>query len=304
MKINSGQLHFAVNRPKTFSVLALPISCDRNHLLYYSRSQRYFYNEWRRITVSDTRSIPPAYIHGIHPVKELVRTRPHEIDRIYIARAKESPALFGLLKEAKKLHLPYQLVPAKKIDFITKTKKNQGIAALCTIRPYNTIKEVYRKIETSRHAPLICIPASVEDPNNLGAIIRSCAAFDVDALLLERKHTAPFSASVAKSSAGAVEHLTIARPHNLEKVVADFKHKGFVVVGADMHAKQSVWLAEYTTPLIFIIGGEHRAIPPYLSKQCSCRVSIPLAKSVQSLNVSAATAILLYECSRQRNAIY
>jgi 23S rRNA (guanosine2251-2'-O)-methyltransferase len=140
----------------------------------------------------------------------------------------------------------------------------------------------------------------VEDPGNLGSIIRSSVAFGADALLLERKNTAPLNASVAKSSAGMIEHLCIGRPKNLEALVQDFRSKNFAVIGAEMKKGKKPEETDFTGPLILILGGEHRGIPPYLNKLCTGFVSIPMTEKTQSLNVSATASILLYEIARQR----
>ena len=144
------------------------------------------------------------------------------------------------------------------------------------------------------------IAASVEDPSNLGAIIRSCVAFNVDALLLERKNTAPLNASAAKSSAGMIEHLCISRPKNLEGLVAEFASGGYAIAGAIANDGAAPETVDMTGPFVLILGGEHRGIPPYLARLCNRKIAIPISGKAQSLNVSAAGAVLMYECSRQR----
>jgi 23S rRNA (guanosine2251-2'-O)-methyltransferase len=240
-------------------------------------------------------------IYGIHAIEELLQNRITSIDHIYFDQNKKSTALFDLMKTCRKERLSYNLLPEGRLSYLAGTTKHQGVVAQCSVQPYSSIEEIQQKLSNQNHTPLLLIPASVEDPGNLGAIIRSCAAFNVDALLLERKNTAPLNASVAKSAAGMLEHVTICRPKNLEQIVENFKNQGFSIIGAEMEGGKQPDEIDFTVPGILILGGENRGIPPYLKKQCTAFVSIPIAQQVQSLNVSAATAVLLYECTRQRN---
>jgi 23S rRNA (guanosine2251-2'-O)-methyltransferase len=242
-------------------------------------------------------------IYGIHAIEELLQNRISSIDHIYFDQNKKSTALFNLMKICRKERLSYNLIPEIRLNHLAGTDKHQGVVAQCSAKPYSTIEDIQTKISGLNRSPLFLIPASVEDPGNLGAIIRSCAAFSVDALLLERKNTAPLNASVAKSAAGMLEHVTISRPKNLEQIVENFKTEGFAIIGAEMEGGKAPDKIDFTKPCIIILGGENRGIPPYLKKQCTEYVSIPIAQQVQSLNVSAATAVLLYECNRQRNNI-
>lgn len=242
-------------------------------------------------------------IYGIHAIEELLQNRITSIDHIYFDQNKKSTALFSLMKTCRKERLSYNLIPEPRLTYLAGTDKHQGVVAQCSARPYSSIEEIKKKLTSQPHAPLLLIPASVEDPGNLGAIIRSCAAFNVDALLLERKNTAPLNASVAKSAAGMLEHVTISRPKNLEQIVEVFKTEGYSIIGAEMENGKAPDQIDFTKPCILILGGENRGIPPYLKKQCTEFVSIPIAQKVQSLNVSAATAVLLYECNRQRKSV-
>jgi 23S rRNA (guanosine2251-2'-O)-methyltransferase len=242
-------------------------------------------------------------IYGIHAIEELLQNRITSIDHIYFDQNKKSTALFNLMKICRKERLSYNLIPETRLTYLAGTDKHQGVVAQCSARPYSSIEEIKEMLVSQSRAPLLLIPASVEDPGNLGAIIRSSAAFNVDALLLEKKNTAPLNASVAKSAAGMLEHVTISRPKNLEQIVEDFKSEGFSIIGAEMENGKDPDKIDFTKPCLLILGGENRGIPPYLKKQCTEFVSIPIAEKVQSLNVSAATAVLLYECNRQRKSV-
>lgn len=239
------------------------------------------------------------FIYGIHAVEELLKNRIQSVDHIYFEKEKQSQPLFQLIKLCRKERLSYNLVPENRLQQLSGTTKHQGVVAFCSVKEYCSIETLHQTLENKKD-PLLLVPASVEDPGNLGTIIRSSVAFNVDAILLERKNTAPLNAAVAKSSAGMLEHVCISKPKNLEGIIKDFVSKGYSVVGTDVHKGKKPSEICLSGPTILIMGGEHKGIPPYLSKLCTEFVYIPISQTVQSLNVSAATAIMLYECSRQR----
>jgi 23S rRNA (guanosine2251-2'-O)-methyltransferase len=238
-------------------------------------------------------------VYGIHAVEELLKERLEAIDHIYIDSEKRSAPLFNVMKTCRKERLAYNLVPSVRLNQIAGTDKHQGVVAVCSVQPYCSPEELKAKI-AGIAAPLFVLAASIEDPGNLGAIIRSCVAFGVDALFLERKNTAPLSPAVAKTSAGLISHQTILRPKNLEGIIRDYAASGFAVIGAQAGKGSAPGELDLTGPTVIILGGEHRGIPPYLEKLCTGFVSIPIAPQAESLNVSAAGAVLLYEAGRQR----
>ena len=246
-----------------------------------------------------SQSEPSAIVYGIHAVETLLETRQESIDHLYFDKTKRSQPLFNIMKLCRKERLSYNLVPPLKLFQVAGTENHQGIVAVCSVKPYCTIEALEKKME-GKKTPLFILAASIEDPGNLGALIRSCVAFSVDALFLERKNTAPLSPVVAKCSAGTVEHLDILRPKNLEGIVESFRARGFRMIGAHAQKGTPPDKIDFSGPTMVIIGGEHRGIPPYLDKLCTCFASIPSSGFAQSLNASVACAIMLYECSRQR----
>jgi 23S rRNA (guanosine2251-2'-O)-methyltransferase len=238
-------------------------------------------------------------VYGIHAVQSLLGTRLESVDHIYIDKEKRSALLFELIKLCRRERLTYNLVPCARLDAIAGTDKHQGIVAVCSVKPYCSIETLRKKTRSVRR-PLFVLAASIEDPHNLGALVRTCAAFDADALFLERRNTAPLSHAVAKASAGALERLAILRPRNLEGIIREYAAEGFAIIGLHAGSGEPLSAIDLTGPLVMILGGEHRGIPPYLERLCTCFATIPIAQNVQSLNVSAAGAVALYECSRQR----
>ncbi|MDR3011616.1 MAG: 23S rRNA (guanosine(2251)-2'-O)-methyltransferase RlmB [Chitinispirillales bacterium] len=246
--------------------------------------------------------IPPkdTPIYGIHPVEELLAARKQDIEHVYFDKDKKSQALFNILRICRRDRMSYNLVPEAKLNALAQTSKHQGVVAFCSVRPYNDIDDL-DKIVQSKPAPLFVVAASIEDPGNMGAIIRSCVCLGADALLLERKNTVPLNATVARASAGMLEHLCVVKPRNLEGLITEYvADKGFTAVGAAMENGVSPDKFDFTGPVILITGGEHRGIPPYLQKLCGQTISIPMPPQAQSLNASVAAAVLIYECARQR----
>jgi 23S rRNA (guanosine2251-2'-O)-methyltransferase len=241
-----------------------------------------------------------SVVFGVHAVTELLRVRPSSIERIYFLQGRTTGPVFSLLKEARKARLPYQVVPETRLDKVAPGARHQGVVAVCAARPYDDAGEVLDRLLRLDHAGLVLVPASVEDPRNLGSLIRSAVAFGVDAMLLERGNTAPLTEAVAKSAVGMLEYATVARPRSLEAAVQQLRDSGYAVIGAAARAPKLPSEATFTGPCVLVVGGEHRGIPPYLAKLCDVTVGIPLDPRVDSLNVAAAVSVLLYECKRQR----
>ncbi len=239
-------------------------------------------------------------VFGIHAVEELITNNRNSIDKIYFTDKEKKGPLFMLMKEVKKKKINYANIPEKKLDTMAGGRgRHQGVVAFRTIRPYDTeqlLWQILRKKENS----LLLLPSSLEDPGNFGAIIRSATAFGADAILLERKGTVPLNGTVAKTSAGMVEKMALIKPTNLEVVLDELKEKGFTIIGADGEGEQSLISADFSGPTLIITGGEHSGIPPYLHKRCDHIVSIPMAEGVESLNVSVAAGVIMYEALRQR----
>jgi len=244
---------------------------------------------------------PQSLVYGIHPVTELITTKLRNIDRIFFDKESSNAQLFEVVKLARKERLPYQMVPAIKLSHLCGSINHQGAVAMCTAVEYTTTEDLLDRLGKKKSPPLLVLPASVEDPRNLGAVIRTCVAFGVDGLLLERKNTAPIGPTVAKTAAGMLEHLPLIKPKNLEGLVADLAKKGYLIVGAQKGCTAKPQDIDFRQPAVIVMGGENRGIPPYLAKQCTHMAGIPISAQTPSLNVSAATAVFLYECARQRD---
>ncbi|MGM0462061.1 MAG: 23S rRNA (guanosine(2251)-2'-O)-methyltransferase RlmB [Fibrobacterota bacterium] len=240
----------------------------------------------------------PRQIYGIHAVRELIEQNPGSVDKIYFTDKEKKGALFELMKAAKKQKLPYANIPAAKLDKMVFRGNHQGVVAYKTVRSYDP-ESVLEEILETEDSPLFILPASLEDPGNFGAVVRSAAAFGAHAVMVERKGSVAMNPRAAKASAGTMEHMKIVKPPNLLKTVTLLKGAGVKVFGADGKLGTDISGSNLTGPVLLITGGEHRGIPAYLQKLCDAFIAIPINSRVESLNVSAAAAILLYERSRQ-----
>ncbi|MGM0444232.1 MAG: 23S rRNA (guanosine(2251)-2'-O)-methyltransferase RlmB [Fibrobacterota bacterium] len=239
-------------------------------------------------------------IYGVHPVKELLRSNAESIDKIYFSDREKRGALFELMKEVKRKKINYANIPAAKLDrMVLRGTNHQGVVAFKTVRPFDD-ESIIDEILSQEKAPLFLIPAAIEDTGNFGALIRSAAAFGVSALLMERKGSVSLNGTVAKTSAGMIDHMRITKPRNLQARVEQLKDAGVRIIGADGRGDALLSQTDMTGPLCIITGGEHRGIPPYLEKLCTEICAIPMQSSVESLNVSVAAALFLYETQRAR----
>jgi 23S rRNA (guanosine2251-2'-O)-methyltransferase len=238
-------------------------------------------------------------VYGIHAVDELINKNRQSIDKIYFSDKNKTGKLFELLKTEKKEKISYACIPENKLNKMSNNFPHQGVVAFRTVRPYDDEEKLWKIIKDVNN-PLFILPAGIEDPGNLGAIIRSARAFGVSAILLERKGVVPLNGTVAKTSVGTIENAVLIKPDNLEAVIKKMKERQITVIGADGRGEIIPSKVDFIKPMLIITGGEHDGIPAYLSKLCDKIVAIPMIKEVESLNVSVAMGILLYETMRQK----
>ena len=236
-------------------------------------------------------------IHGIHPVEEIIETSKTQIEHIYFSKHKANSGLFYLLKQCKKMKIPYSLVPNSKIKSIAKSDSHQGIVAITSDITLLEEDEIYYNVENGIFQRIF-VPSNIQDPHNLGAIIRSAVAFNVDLILLEKKRNTPISSTVYKTSAGMIEKISVAKPDNLSKLLSTIKKLGFEIVGADNNSEKLLSEGSFSKRTVIITGNEHKGIPKYLKELCDCMYRIKMSKHAESLNVSVAAAIIMYEINK------
>ena len=239
-------------------------------------------------------------VAGRNAVRELL-SGGRDVDKIFTARGERDGSITLLVAEAIERRIPVVEVDRKKLDDMTGGMRHQGIVALAAERDYSTVEDIIRDAEERGEDPLIVIADEIVDPHNLGAIIRSAECAGAHGIVIPKRRASGLTAVVAKSSAGAIEHMRIARVANLAGVVAELKEKGFWIYAADMDGTP-YYETDLRGRVALILGNEGNGIRRLLKENADFSVSIPMYGKVNSLNVSAAAAVLLFEAARQRRS--
>jgi 23S rRNA (guanosine2251-2'-O)-methyltransferase len=241
-------------------------------------------------------------VYGVHPLQQALALGKRECYKIILEKGKPPARLEPLLKLAETLQTRVETLPPeafrKKYGKVT----HQGIigyfSPLRTLELETLIEQAYQ----SGPHPALVLADEIQDPQNLGALIRSAWVLGLQGLVLPRHRSAPLNETVAKCSAGAIESLPIACASNLNQAAETLKEKGFWIVGVDMEGDRPCYELDFKTPVALIIGGEEKGVRPILKKNCDFTVSIPMTGKLDSLNASTAAAIVFYEIQRQRAA--
>ena len=237
-------------------------------------------------------------IIGIHPVYEALQSGSRSIDRIYVARESRSPKLDRISKLARRQGIPVRRDARTALDrLVPGGQRHQGVVAIAGIVAYRPLEEL---IEVS-DGPLVILDEA-QDPQNLGAVIRSAEAAGSSGLILSDRRTAPLSTAVARASAGAVDHLPIARVPNLVSAIKCIKQRGIWVVGVDPSAETTWTEFDFRVPVALVLGAEHSGIRRLVRETCDVLIRFPMLGRIESLNLSVAAGLVLYEVVRQRRS--
>jgi 23S rRNA (guanosine2251-2'-O)-methyltransferase len=240
-----------------------------------------------------------SYIYGLMPVLEALRSGRRRIDEILLAQGNRAARLEELLAAARRVNIPVRQLKRAQLDRLAAGANHQGVIAIAQPASYIDLDDL---LKTAPPLPLYVLLDGVEDPHNLGAIIRTAECAGAQAVIIPEHHAVGLTETVAKASAGAVEYLPIARVTNLVHAIDELKSRNIWVVGveADSRVNYTNWDFKVATALVF--GSEGKGVRRLVKEHCDTLVSIPLLGRVTSLNVSVAAAILLYEAVRQRQA--
>jgi 23S rRNA (guanosine2251-2'-O)-methyltransferase len=238
-------------------------------------------------------------LYGIHPIREALEARGQRIREIWVSRSGSSTTVHKILIRARGLGIKVRTFDRQRLEVKAGTTRHQGIIAF--LSPYG-----YAEVETilqdslARGPALVLVLDGVEDPQNLGALIRTAYVCGAHGVVVPKDRAAPLTAAVAKASAGAVEHCRVARVTNLRRTLDLLKEKGIWVVGLTMEGDQPIYELDLCQPTALVIGGEAKGIRPLIKQTCDLQASIPQQKRLDSLNAAAAGAMALYEIMRQR----
>ncbi len=241
-------------------------------------------------------------IGGRRPVVEALRAG-REAHRLWIAdNAKPSPELRELLAMARARDLEPVWVDAQQVARLAGFDGHQGVVLEVGERPLATVDELLAGAAASGHEPFILLLEHLQDPTNFGTLLRSAEAAGIDGVVYPARGAAPLSAAAVKASAGASEHVPLARVDSLGATIHEFKARGLRVVAADQDAPALAWDADLSGPLAVVVGSEGSGLSGATRRRCDVLVRFPMAGNVASLNAAAAGALLLFEVVRQRLA--
>ena len=237
-------------------------------------------------------------IVGRNPVAEALRSG-REIDKLLVAHGSLNGSTRALVAKCRERKIPVKEVAVQKLDFMSGGASHQGIALIVASHGYCSVEDILQYAEEKQEAPFIIVCDGIEDPHNLGAIIRTAEASGVHGVIIPERRSASLNAVVAKSAAGALEYMRIARVTNITTCLEELKSKGIWVYAADMDGQD--WCSiDYSGACALVIGSEGRGISQLVKKNCDVAVSMPMFGTINSLNASVAAGILMYEITRQR----
>lgn len=236
-------------------------------------------------------------VFGRNAVKELLASG-RDVDKILVARGDRDGSISVLVAQAIERSIPLIEVDRKKLDAICAGGVHQGIVAMAALATYVDVEEILAYAASRGEAPMLVICDGVEDPHNLGAIIRSAECAGFHGLIIPKRHSATMTATVAKASAGAISHLRIAKVANLATTIEALKKQNVWIYAADMDGT-NYYDTDLGGPIAIVLGNEGNGISRLVEEKCDFRISIPLYGNVSSMNVSAAAAVLFSEAARQ-----
>ena len=243
--------------------------------------------------------VPEGLLEGRNALQEALRSG-RTIDKVWIAAGDTDRNLARLASEAREQGAVVIPVDRRKLDGMSVTHAHQGIIALAAARPYATLDDIFALAESRGEAPLIVVCDELSDPHNLGAVIRTAECAGAHGVVIPKRRSAGLTAVVAKTSAGAVSHIPVARVANLPSLLKELKKAGLWIFGSAADGTTPLYDADLKGPAAIVIGSEGEGMSRLVTENCDFLVSIPMKGKLNSLNASAAAAILLYEAVRQR----
>ena len=235
-------------------------------------------------------------IHRLNPLLEMLKTSPERVSKVFIQKEPGPHRIGEIVREARARGVPFLFVPKRRLDELA--PGHQGVLAETAAKAFSSLEDIL----AGAGVPFLVLLDEVEDPQNLGAVLRSAAGAGVDGVILPERRSAGLTETVETVSAGALEHVKVARVPNLVRVMEEFKERGVWLVGADGSAPGLWHEFDYSLPVGIVLGSEGRGLRPLVRKSCDKLLAIPLAGGVESLNVASAASIFLFEVVRQRRA--
>ncbi len=237
-------------------------------------------------------------IYGRNAVIELIKSD-RDIEKIFIKSGTAEGSLSLIISLAKSKSIPLSSVAKEKLDNLAKGGAHQGVVAMASGTCYYEVEDILEYAKSKNEPPFILICDKIEDPHNLGAVIRCAEGAGVHGIIISKRHSCPISGAVVKASAGALAHLKIAKVANIVSEIESLKKKGLWIYGAEADGA-SVYESDISGPAAIVIGSEGNGISHLVREKCDFIISIPMHGKVNSFNVSCAAAVILCEAARKR----
>lgn len=247
----------------------------------------------------EPRELPDDVLVGRNAVTEALKSG-RGINKLWIASGDREGSVAEIAALAKERGIVVQYVERAKIEALAGGHRHQGVLAYVAPVPYAELEEILKAAEAKGEAPFLVLLDELEDPHNLGALLRTADATGVHGILIPKRRSVSLNATVAKTSAGAVEYVPVARIGNIAQTLKKLKEKGFWVAGADMDGEKAYYEADLTGPLVLVVGSEGKGMSRLTKEACDFIVRMPMVGRINSLNASVAGSILMYESMRQR----
>lgn len=238
------------------------------------------------------------FIEGRNAVLEAFRSG-KTVDKLYIQDGLRDGVISSILRDAKKKDVIVNFVSKEKLDQMSKDKKHQGVMAICSAYEYSDIEDIFAKAEEKGEDPFIFILDEIEDPHNLGAIIRTANLSGAHGVIIPKRRAAGLTSTVVKASAGAINYTPVAKVTNISKTIEELKERGMWFACADMGG-QTMYDCNLTGSIGLVVGNEGNGVSRLVKEKCDYVVSIPMKGDIDSLNASVAAGVLAYEVVRQR----
>ena len=245
-------------------------------------------------------NIQTDILYGINPVTEALKTSKRKCFRIIVEEGKTNPRLKSLMELVRSQNVRIESISKSAFKKRYRPYAHQGIIGHFSVKETLELDDLISSILNESKNPVLVLLDGIQDPHNLGAIIRSAEAMGIQGMVLPKHRAAPMNETVAKCSSGAVEKLPIAWVTNLTNAAEQLKESGFWIIGIDPEGETSCYNFKFEMPIALLIGSEGKGIRPLLKKTCDFILSIPMVSSISSLNASAAGAVVFYEVLRQK----
>lgn len=240
-------------------------------------------------------------VYGRNPVLETLRSE-RDVNKLFVQEGLSDNKITKVINEAKKRKVQLSFVPKTKLDHLSDGGTHQGLVLAASPVNYATLDDLFEKAKEKNEQPFFILLDGIEDPHNLGSILRTADASGVHGVIIPKRRAVGLTSTVAKASAGAIEHVLVARVTNMAQTIDELKDRGLWIFGTDMEGKDyRYW--EVSSPVGLVIGSEGKGMSRLVKEKVDETLSIPMVGDVQSLNASVASSLLMYEVFRKRHAL-